>query len=321
MLEQDNDKVFDEAFLEFTEDAAPASAVNTEDAEEDTSTDGDVTNTENTSTDISADSSDTIDGIVPTENTDKQLSVEEAVAQAKQWENKFKSYQGRMNIELERRREEELVRQQQFLDLLQKTNTPVKDNADVKTVLPPKFDTFLKDFPEFAEPVLELLNARLEDTKNVVGTLVDQRVKPITATLEQQKAASHMSAILSKHPDAVDLHRTGALDNWINTLPVFMRSAANHVLADGSAAEVVALLDQYKTTTSTKNTNTTKNTDKPTENASKPLSEQDLLAAVQGGLAVRAGRSGDPRTDNKSTNANDAESGWEKALKDFGFNK
>ena len=321
MLEQD-DKVFDEAFLEFTGDAASADTANTGDSNGDTSAVDDVTNTDDTPDVIPADTgADTGAPGTETENTGTQLSVEDALAQAKQWENKFKSYQGRMNIELDRRREEELARQQQFLDLLNKTQTPTKEPVENKVVLPPKFDTFMKDFPEFAEPILELLNARLEDTKNVVGSLVDQRVRPITATLAQQRVSSHMGAILSKHPDAKDLHSTGALDNWINTLPIFMRSAANHVLENGSAEEVVALLDQYKTTTSTKNTNTTKNTDKPTESTSKPTTEQDILAAVQGGLAVRAGRSGDPRTDGKPSNANDSDSGWEKALKDFGFNK
>lgn len=314
---QEKELSFDEAFDLFANGKEPevteaAGDTSTEDNATKTTDDNsteEVTNTEEVATDTTQGGQD---------NT--PATIEEAVAQAKLWEQRFKSFEGRVQAEMERRREEELMRQQQFISAIgnNKKQDETVEGQDTATQLS-KFKQLSQEFPEIAEAVQELLDQRFNAATGMVQKAIDDRISPIVADVSQQKVSTHLERILSKHPDAIQLRQGGRLDAWINTLPVYAQHGARYVVNSGTADEVVALLDQYKVT-NTKNNN--QNTDKPTQEdtgANKSVSP-GMVEAVKAGLAVRPGRSADPKTEATRSKKDDFDSGWEQALKDLGMN-
>ena len=245
-------------------------------------------------------------------------SIEEAVAQAKLWEQRFKSYEGRMNAEMERRRAEELERQKQFVEALKDNKPTSSKQSAAEDTKPSKFQELAKDFPEIAEAVEELLNQRMSGAEELMKKAVEERVLPIATDISRQKVSSHMERILAKHPDAVNLRKAGSLDSWINKMPVYAQHGANYVLDNGTADEVVALLDQYKDYIQTKTNN--QNTDKSTNDPGARHASQGMVEAVKAGLAVKSGRSADPKTEVKKSPKDDFDAGWEDAIKKLGMN-
>lgn len=314
MSDQEKELSFDEAFDLYADGTQPE--VNQ--ATEDTSTETNANQTETTeTTDATQTSEDTTESQTSGQDAQSPATLEEAVAQAKLWEQRFKSYEGRVQAEMERRREEELMRQQQFISAMK----PGKQEAETqKDVTPSKFKQLSEEFPEIAEAVQELLDQRFNDASGMVKRAIDERINPLVADVSQQKVSSHLERILVKHPDAIALRQGGKLDAWINTMPTYAQHGARYIVNSGTADEVVALLDQYKDSSgNTKTTN--QNTDKPasTDQGNRAPSP-GMVEAVKAGLAVKSGRSADPKTDQKVNSKDNFDAGWEQALKDLGMN-
>ena len=87
------------------------------------------------------------------------------------------------------------------------------------------------------------LNKFLNDT---VAKQVNERLKII----EQQQAISvaeqHYQAIFAKHPDADSIVESSELANWIAAKPNYVQNAIHQVLKQGTSAEVISLLDDFK---------------------------------------------------------------------------
>lgn len=319
-LDQDKELSFDEAFDLYADGKEPEVSK----ASEDTSTEDDATKT--TDDNNQTEEVGTTEEVATDGSQDGQVdkttpaTIEEAVAQAKLWEQRFKSFEGRVQAEMERRREEELMRQQQFISAIgnnKKSDDAVENGQDTPQLA--KFKQLSQEFPEIAEAVQELLEQRLNAATGMVQKTIDERITPLMADVSQQKVSTHLERILSKHPDAIQLRQGGRLDAWINTLPVYAQHGARYIVNSGTADEVVALLDQYKvTTTKTNNQNTDKPTQEDTGTSKSP--SQGMVEAVKAGLAVRPGRSADPKTEATRSKKDDFDSGWEQALKDLGMN-
>lgn len=317
-MSNEQDLSFDEAWElaadELSGEESSSSAQNT-----DTSSEANNQNTEEAN--VTATEQDTTSTTQSTENENtsgatNDLTLEEAVAQARLWEQRFKSFEGRVQAEMERRRTEELERQKQFVDALSMSapNKPAATREDV--VKSDKFEELSKDFPEIAEAVEEYLSKKLSKTEELVKKVVEEKVTPLAEDFSRQRVSSHLERILAKHPDALELRRSGALDAWIDTLPIYAQHGARYVVAGGSVDEVTALLDQYKDYTNSTNTNN-QNTDKPTDSGTRSAS-QGMVEAIKAGLAVRSGKSADPKTDVKKSNKDDFDAGWEDAIRKLG---
>jgi hypothetical protein len=314
-MSTDNDLSYDEAW----ELEVNGSEPETSETVTDTSTEANATQTEPESpvaTDNTQDITSTTHEEDGTGNATNPTTIEEAVAQAKLWEQRFKSFEGSVNVEMERRRNEELDRQRQFVDALSKPPTNTKHDAEENTKLT-KYQEFAKDFPEIAGPIEEFLNQRLSGTEELVRKAVEEKITPIAADLSQQKVSTHLERILAKHPDAIKLRQDGSLDAWINTLPVYAQHGARYVTNSGTSDEVVALLDQYKDYKNQKTNN--QDTDKPTNDPGARSASPGMVEAVKAGLAVKAGRSADPKTDIKKNSKDDFDAGWEDAIKKLGM--
>lgn len=117
---------------------------------------------------------------------------------------------------------------------------------------PPAIDADL--FGDFSEEAL----------RSGVEKVVEARVAAVTANLEarfaaalepiQSKAAlteteAHFQAIEGKHPDFESVAQSQELAGWIAKQPSFAQAGYNAVLQQGTAAQVVELLDTYKAAT------------------------------------------------------------------------
>lgn len=74
-------------------------------------------------------------------------------------------------------------------------------------------------------------------------------VAPITAKAALTETEQHFQAIESKHPDFESVAQSQELAAWIAKQPSFAQAGYNNVLQEGTAAQVVELLDTYKAAT------------------------------------------------------------------------
>lgn len=290
-------------------------------------TTADNTQLEDTSSDANANTND--NDIVVVDNTEQTKDQDSTTgtptsdepdwkSEATRWEQKFKSFEGRMNAELLRRKDEENLRQQQYLDALAKVGAAPNQQADDKTKQTSKFNQLREDYPEFADAVEELLQAKLDETQAVVKREISSRVDPIISTMSTQQISNHERSILAKHPDALEIHKSEKFTSWVNNLPAFARSGAVYVINSGSAEEVVSLLDQYKSSTNTKNQ--TNDTAKPTNDKNNANAvSPEVAAALRSGLVVKTPRSADPTTSRKPVDNDDFNSAWDEAVNKFGI--
>lgn len=75
---------------------------------------------------------------------------------------------------------------------------------------------------------------------------MDQKLKPIEENRQKQLAQEHFNRILTAHPDANQVADSPELATWIEKQPTFVRNAYLGVLQQGTADQVVELLDTYK---------------------------------------------------------------------------
>ena len=74
-------------------------------------------------------------------------------------------------------------------------------------------------------------------------------VAPITEKAALTETDQHFAAIESKHPDFESVAQSQELASWIAKQPSFAQAGYNAVLQEGTAAQVVELLDTYKAAT------------------------------------------------------------------------
>lgn len=125
-----------------------------------------------------------------------------------------------------------------------------------------------------------------EALRTGVEKVVAARVAAVTADLEarfaaalepiQSKAAlteteAHFQAIESKHPDFESVAQSQELANWIAKQPSFAQAGYTAVLQEGTAPQVVELLDTYKAATG--------------KLAPPPASDSAAVAAAQAAIA------------------------------------
>lgn len=105
----------------------------------------------------------------------------------------------------------------------------------------------LSVFGDFDEEGIATGIAKIVDAK-VAEKLaqMDQKLKPIEEDRQKQLAQEHFNRILTAHPDANQVADSPELASWIEKQPTFVRNAYLGVLQQGTADQVVELLDTYK---------------------------------------------------------------------------
>ena len=117
---------------------------------------------------------------------------------------------------------------------------------------------YFGDFSEeaLAEGIKRLVNA---DVAAQVKAQVAEALKPMQQKEQESAADAHMRTIYDAHQDADSIVESGEFNNWKAQQPSYIQAALNGVLAQGTAEQVVELLNNYK-----QSTNSTPEPAKPT---------------------------------------------------------
>ena len=84
-----------------------------------------------------------------------------------------------------------------------------------------------------------------------VANIVGSQIKQIQQQQADQIAEKHYTAIYTAHPDADSIVESNELANWIAAKPNYVQNAIRQVLKQGTSAEVISLLNDFKQDTKT----------------------------------------------------------------------
>lgn len=112
-----------------------------------------------------------------------------------------------------------------------------EDNAEIAKLR--------EDWPEVVVPVEGLLakqQARIRALEEQIA-----RMAPTTEQLEQERQwTEHVKAITTAHPDLQEIVNSKEFTAWREAQPGFMRQIFEHVIQQGTADQVIELLDGFK---------------------------------------------------------------------------
>lgn len=108
------------------------------------------------------------------------------------------------------------------------------------------------DFSEedLAKGVQTLISKHVPDiVKDLVQAELAKVVVPLQQKHQDDAQEAHFRTIHEKHPDYESAIQSKELADWIGKLPTFAQAGYNAVLKEGSAPEVIELLDSFKAAT------------------------------------------------------------------------
>lgn len=159
--------------------------------------------------------------------------------------------------------------------------------------------------PEQPDPEMQALEDTAPTVMAGVRKLIDRELEPVrkqmTAREQESKARAaeaearaHTNAIAAKHPDWIKVGNSNEFNAFVDGLPPWQRQSAVRVKAQGSAEEIVSLLDAFKQSGSP---------------PPIPESHPEDMSLVSSG-SVRPNPGGDPRA-----NHDDFQAGWAQSVR------
>lgn len=153
------------------------------------------------------------------------------------------------------------------------TVAPTQQEQDIETaqaaidagVNPDYFGDFSEE--ALAEGIKRLVNA---DVAAQVKAQVAEALKPMQAKEQESAAEAHMRTIYEAHQDADSIVESSEFEAWKVSQPTYIQAALDGVLTQGTAEQVVELLNNFKQST----------TSTPAADAGKPSSD-DLKAKAR----------------------------------------
>ena len=107
---------------------------------------------------------------------------------------------------------------------------------------------YFGDFSEeaLADGINKLIDERV---KAQVDAQVAQALQPMQAREQESAEAAHYRTIYEAHQDIDSILESGEFDAWKGAQPTYVQAALDGVLAQGTAEQVVELLNNYKQST------------------------------------------------------------------------
>ena len=144
------------------------------------------------------------------------------------------------------------------LEILRKQNqtpanaAPTQQEQDIETaqaaidagVNPDYFGDFSEE--ALAEGINKLIDERVQAQ---VSARVAEALKPMQAKEQESAEQAHMRTIYEAHQDADSVVESGEFESWKAGQPSYIQASINQVLNQGSADQVVELLNNYKQST------------------------------------------------------------------------
>ncbi len=162
----------------------------------------------------------------------------------------------------ERAAKEALAAANAELEILRKQNqtpanaAPTQQEQDIETaqaaidagVSPDYFGDFSEE--ALAEGINKLIGERVqEQVKAQVDARVAEALKPMQAKEQESALEAHNRTIYEAHQDADSVVESGEFESWKAGQPSYIQASINQVLSQGSADQVVELLNNYKQST------------------------------------------------------------------------
>lgn len=195
-----------------------------------------------------ADSEDTTDDEAQADDSFSDVSDED--------KPKAKSWEGRL-----RKREDDLKRREEALENKPETQVETDDDTSAEGEGDSESNDddgselaeALQDFPELAEPLSKLISKEVSKATEAVRNEFQQQLTPVTQKIEAgevaaEEAASeaHFNHVVEQHPDFNEIIESKALNTWIDNLPHKEAVKYEKVCNEGTANEVVEMLDRLK---------------------------------------------------------------------------
>ena len=129
---------------------------------------------------------------------------------------------------------------------------------------------YFGDFSEeaLAEGINKLIDERVSAQ---VEARVAKALEPMQAKEQESAAEAHMRTIYDAHQDADSIVESGEFNSWKAQQPSYIQAALDGVLAQGTAEQVVELLNNYK-----QSTNSTPDPAKPTADQLKAKAREAI---------------------------------------------
>ena len=141
------------------------------------------------------------------------------------------------------------------LEILRKQNqtpatvAPTQQEQDIETaqaaidagVNPDYFGDFSEE--ALADGINRLINERV---KAQVDAQVAQALQPMQAREQESAEAAHYRTIYEAHQDIDSILESGEFETWRGAQPSYIKAALDGVLQQGTAEQVVELLNNYK---------------------------------------------------------------------------
>lgn len=148
---------------------------------------------------------------------------------------RLKSWEGRLRAEearIKREREEwERRHKETYPDNENQADNYEQDTDDSGP------DEFESEFPEFAE----YAKRKIEPLQQKLSAYEQEKARLATEV--------HAKRITASHPDAFELAQSQEFDAWIESQPFKTAQQYFHIKQQGSAEEVIAMLDDFKSQT------------------------------------------------------------------------
>lgn len=189
-------------------------------------------------------------------------------------------------------------------------DTPIVDSAKLKE--------FMDDYPEFIDPINELVEKKVKQSvpQADIESLIESRISELkmSAAPQDDPVAQHYMAISTAHPDWESIVNNGDLDLWQAKLPERMRQQMDEIRTQGSAEEVVLMLDMYKRDRGNKLPAATSSQSKRTE-AKTGVDVDDLVEKLKSAMAVTSSKTHKPEM-KREIDPDDWDAAFEEATKD-----
>jgi len=167
-------------------------------------------------------------------------------AELKAWEEALKARESGMHNEAEESPEHEAAEP----EVVEAVEDAVEKVESGEMSVDEALKTLGEDFgPEFAKVLEVLVTAKAKEaTASITDKIgsINKTVEDLIADITDDKTRSHFETIASKHPDFMEVSEGELMQNYLAGLPEADRSAAEHIISEGSSKDIIKLLDAVK---------------------------------------------------------------------------
>jgi hypothetical protein len=145
----------------------------------------------------------------------------------------------------------ELAQMRAELDALKRPPEP-QQQAQPEPEAPPLYtaeqqqalDGFKKEWPEVAAGIELMMRQVQRETAQQVFNALAPTLNPVLDYYQTSAVDTQYAQLVKAHPDYDQIYEN--VLQWVDKQPSYMKTAMQHVVEEGSAAEVVDMINRYK---------------------------------------------------------------------------